>query len=340
MAETAAAFDLGVAGGGILGLSIAVEAARRGARVLVVDESRPAMAATPASAGVIWPLEALPPDNAFWPWINRGVAAYPGFIATLVEDATEQVEYVAHGLLRLDAEKNAMRPGEQWAQPGDIVNAPLLQGGWVADAARVSPARLQQVLIDEAGAIGVTLVEGTLENAPAGSRWSTTAGEFTCGRGVIATGAWSLPGLEVSSGLQPVRGQMLELTLRTPWPGPMLQDGDSYMVPVASDRVILGSTLESVGFDATPTAAGQTQILAEGQRIRELLGEHTVSAHWAGLRPCWRGGDAPLVGQLAAHPHLACALGLYRLGVTSAPAIAGVMANWALAGEPLPLVGA
>lgn len=339
MRTNSAPFDLGIAGGGILGLSIAVQAARLGQRVLVVDESRPRQAATPASAGVIWPLEALPADNAFWPWIQQGIASYPGFIASLVADDAERVEFATHGLLRLDAQPTALRPGEEWAQLGEVPSARQLQGAWAPNAARVSPALLQQVLIDEVASNGVTLTEGTLERLPEGTLWSTTAGEFRCERGVMATGAWPLPGLALSADVQPIRGQMLELTLDTPWHGPMLQDADSYMVPVAANRVILGSTLESVGFDASPTPEGRQQILEEGQRILSLLGAHTVSAHWAGLRPCWQGGEAPVVGQLTDHAHLACALGLYRLGVTSAPAIAEQVAQWSITGDGLPLVG-
>ncbi len=332
-------YDLGVAGGGILGLCVAWLAARKGARVLVVDESRPLQAATPASAGVIWPLEALPEHSPFWPWVHRGIELYPDFVRSFDGLDPAAIEFAAHGLLRLDAQPDTLRPGEQWAAAGDLAGMPRLQGAWAAHARRVSPALLQRALLDAVQDAGVTVVEGSLERLPETTQWVTSAGDFQCQRGVMATGAWSVPGFTLEPQLLPVRGQMLELELAEPWAGPMLQDADSYMVPMTPQRVMLGSTVELVGFDATPTAAGREQILREGHRILTTLGQARVVRHWAGLRPRLGEGSAPRVGRLAANPHLACAMGLYRLGVTTAPAIGESLASWAVEAAELPLVG-
>ncbi len=333
-------FDLGIAGGGILGLATALMAARKGGRVLVVDESRPLEAATPASAGVIWPLEELAEDSSFWPWVREGIHAYPEFVQSLSGVDAETIEYASHGLLRIDGTRERLRPGEELIAAGHFEAEPALQGAWAPGAKRVSPAKLQQVLLDAAQEAGVVVVEGTLQSLPGAQNWSTNAGGYQCRRGVITTGAWSVPGLETAEPLLPVRGQMLELQLAEPWSGPMLQDGDSYMVPVAPDRVILGSTVELVGFDAAPTDAGRERILQEGQRILSVLGDYAITAHWAGLRPRLGQGHAPLIGQLEQHAHLACALGLYRLGITTAPAVGEALAHWAIEDGKLPLVGA
>lgn len=336
---TQGVFDLGVAGGGIIGLTTALIAARKGGRVLVVDESRPLEAATPASAGVIWPLEELAEDSSFWPWVHKGVHAYPGFVQSLAGVDAQDIEFASHGLLRIDGTRECLRPGEELITTGYFNAKPALRGAWAPRAKRVSPAKLQQVLLDASQDAGVTVVEGSLECLPEAQDWSTTAGGFQCKRGVMATGAWSISGLETAEPLLPVRGQMLELQLAEPWSGPMLQDGDSYMVPVAPDRVILGSTVELVGFDASPTDAGREQILREGRRILSVLGSYAITAHWAGLRPRMGQGHAPLIGRLEQHAHIACALGLYRLGVTTAPAVGEALANWAIQGGELPLIG-
>lgn len=332
-------FDLGIAGGGIIGLCAAVSAARKGASVLVVDESRPFAAATPASAGVIWPLEALPEGSPFWPWVHRGIPAYPAFIESLEGVDAHALEFATHGFFRISAQPDDLRPGEQWVEAGELEAVPAHAGGWVADAMRISPAKFQLALLHAAAALGVVVVEGTLESLPEDTHWQTTAGSFQCERSVLATGAWQLPEVTAMGTLEPVRGQMLELELAKPWQGPMLQDGDSYMVPVSPQCVILGSTVEQVDFDAAPTAQGREQILQEAKRILDLLGQYQVSSQWAGLRPRIHGGQRPVIGQLAQAPRVACALGLFRLGVTTAPAIGEALACWALDDAELPPVG-
>lgn len=332
-------YDLGIAGGGIVGLSVAWYARRQGLSVLIVDEPRQDQAATPASAGVVWPLEALSSDSMFWPWVRRALDHYEAFIESLELDDRSEVQFTHPGLLRLDGCESNLRPGEALVAQGDLPEWPQLSGAWAKAARRVCPARLQDTLRKRLIADGVSIVDATLQHVPEGEKWVTTAGEFSCKRSVISTGAWKLGGVRVDTALKPIRGQMLELQLTKPWTGPMLQFEDTYMLPLGGGKVMIGSTVEDVGFDAATTKAGREHILRSGQPILDLLGEYQVTRHWAGLRPRIGDGLQAVIGRIMSQQNVAVVLGMYRLGVTTAPAIGKAFANWAAGREELPLVG-
>lgn len=330
--------DLAIAGGGIIGLSIAWFARQRGLSVCVVDAPRPAASATPASAGVIWPLEPLADDSPFWPWVRAGVEMYPAWIAELVGDRPELVEFARHGLLRLGADPNTLLPGEHWRE----AEGPCPAGAYVPQVDRVSPRRLQEQLRQACQARGVHFVVDSVEREPpasaAGCRvWQTHAGSIHSHRQIWAQGAWPAADRRWPQPLRPVRGQMLALMLDRPWHGPIVQGTHMYMVPRTPAAVILGATVEEAGFDAQPTVAGRQQILAQAADVLALLGPYRVMTQWAGLRPRYGQGTEPCIGAL--DDRTAGALGLYRLGVTAAPAVGQALAAWAAEERKLPLIG-
>ena len=105
---------------------------------------------------------------------------------------------------------------------------------------------------------------------------------------VLAAGAWSglVAGADVDPArVKPVRGQMLELQLRAPIFTRLLKSAGGYVVPRADGTVLVGSTMEMVGFDKNVTAEGLTKLLnAALQLVPELACASLVST-WAGLRP-------------------------------------------------------
>src|SRR5512132_1489226 len=97
--------DVLVLGGGIAGLTVALEAARRDLSVIVVDTPRPG-AASRAAAGMLAPsVEELPAAM-------RGAATaardhYPGYLAALTERTGIHVPLDRRGILQLASESDA-----------------------------------------------------------------------------------------------------------------------------------------------------------------------------------------------------------------------------------------
>jgi glycine oxidase len=82
-------FDVAIAGGGVIGGSIAMELARAGLRLAVFDRQQPGQEASWASAGIISPAPENPGMIATVDLAKRSAALYPEFVA-LVEEVSGQ----------------------------------------------------------------------------------------------------------------------------------------------------------------------------------------------------------------------------------------------------------
>ncbi|HKY89909.1 MAG TPA: FAD-dependent oxidoreductase, partial [Nevskiaceae bacterium] len=179
-------------------------------------------------------------------------------------------------------------------------------------------ARGGQILEDE-GVERLLLGDGRVEGV------QTTRRRIAAGRVVLAAGAWS-NALWPQSRIAPVKGEML--LFQAP-PGRVshivLQD-HQYLIPRRDGAVVAGSTLQRVGFDAAPSAAGRAEILAAVARMDPDLASLPVVAHWAALRPAPE-GPLPRVEAVASCEGLFLCTGHYRLGLTLAPGSAERIAD-------------
>jgi glycine oxidase len=341
--------DLLILGAGVNGLLSALQLARVGLRVGVVERGEPGRESTWAGAGILSPL--LPWDygaevNAL---CARGVALWPGWIEALRDAGGVDPEYSVCGMwVHAVADRpralawcraHGWRAEAPSSAPAVVADAD--DGIWLPDVAQVRNPRLARALTEACVAAGVRLWPNTPAlgwdvRGDSVAALRTSAGMLTADRYVVCAGAWSrdlLPEAPALPEIHPVRGQML-LFRAAPGllPCVLYRDGH-YLVPRRDGLILAGSTLEHVGFDKSVT----TEALAE---LREFaLGtlpalEHAdLVGQWAGLRP----GTPDNVPCIAAHPRLHNLFlnsGQYRYGVTMAPACAELLADLILERPP------
>jgi glycine oxidase len=145
---------------------------------------------------------------------------------------------------------------------------------------------------------------------------------------VIAAGAWSseLTGLPIKIPTLPVRGQMLALEHENTLLHRMIVTMECYLVPRAGRRVLVGATVERVGFDVRTTPSGINGLLDAARRVVPEFGEANLVETWAGLRP-GTPDDLPILG---ADPHISgvyYATGHFRNGILLSPVTAELMAE-------------
>jgi glycine oxidase len=158
--------------------------------------------------------------------------------------------------------------------------------------------------------------------------------DWTADAVVIAAGSWSGQlGLREAAArdVRPVRGQLLRLS----WHGEplthVLWGPDCYVVPWLDGTVLVGATMEEVGFDERTTAAGVRDLLdAVCELIPEAWGASFVEAR-AGLRPATRDG-LPIIGRSTEVAGVFYATGHFRNGVLLAPLTAQLVADLVLDG--------
>jgi len=105
-------------------------------------------------------------------------------------------------------------------------------------------------------------------------------------------------------------------------PRHLLWGDDVYLVP-RHDRILIGATIEDVGFDTSVSSETCSRLISAAGRIVPSLGEWEVSEMWAGLRPRTPDG-APVLGA-STIDGLYVAGGQFRNGILFAPAVADAM---------------
>ncbi len=350
--------DFIVVGGGLIGLLVARELAAAGAAVTVVERGELGKEASWAGGGILSPLYPWRYPGAVNALARWSQAYFPELAAALAEESGIDPEWTASGLLMLDG--GEAEAAQAWAARWDArleritgAAARELQPGlaapesgpvlWWPALAQVRNPRLLQALVRALSLNKrVTLrtgcsVAGLLSEGETVRGVRSAQGELRADAVVVAAGAWSAGLLGPLAGgwhIAPVRGQML--LLQTP-PGLLrhmvLADG-RYLVPRRDGRVLMGSTLEYVGFDKSTTAAAYAELHAAALRLMPALARCPVEKHWAGLRPGSPEG-VPLIGAHPIRRGLYVNAGHFRNGVVTGPASARVLADVLLGRPPV-----
>jgi glycine oxidase len=216
------------------------------------------------------------------------------------------------------------------ALPSDLKNRSL----WLPDVAQVRNPRLVRALVEDIERRGGEVLAdspatGLITRGRRIEAVQTPRGEIRADHFILATGAWSAMGLGPLPGLdliRPVRGQMLLFApgsheLRT-----VLLRAGTYLVPRRDGHLLVGSSLEDAGFDASTSPAVLIALHQAASELLPSLAKHAPARSWAGLRP----GSPDNIPLISRHPdfdNLWLNLGHYRYGVTMAPASAALLVD-------------
>jgi glycine oxidase len=102
------------------------------------------------------------------------------------------------------------------------------------------------------------------------------------------------------------------------------------MVPWQDGTVLVGATMENVGFDERPTAAAISTLLAAAAVLMPATAGAAFVDARAGLRPAPADGGLPHVGPSPSIAHVTVATGHFRNGVLLAPLTAARVAQQVL----------
>jgi glycine oxidase len=99
-----------------------------------------------------------------------------------------------------------------------------------------------------------------------------------------------------------------------------------YVVPRFDGRILVGATVEDVGFSKEVTPDAITSLTAAAVEIAPGLKGLGISEAWAGLRPFVE-GEIPVIGRVPDVANAFVATGHYRNGILLAPITAKMIAD-------------
>ena len=356
MADTS---DVVVVGGGAIGGAVAWSLARRGVSVTLIEAGPIGRGASWAAAGVLAPGFGAGEPTALTALAEDSLATWDDWLAELEDQSGTRLNFRRNGRLSVWLEPDAPHlPPELALEPpppgdGERLRAaevralePLLTGpiaGGVLDRgdAQVDNTRLAPALIRAAIGLGTRVLTETPVSAVLGTagrcRGVRTADgrELSSGAVIVAAGAWSGP-LAAASGVtlpvEPWRGQMLTFDAVTRPLRHIVFCGEMVLIPRPHGPLIVGTTLERVGFDARVTLGGLHQIVARADRVAPGLGDLPLARTWAGLRPGTPDG-LPYLGPIPGWEGLFAATGHGRKGIILAPITGELLARTVIDGQ-------
>ncbi len=334
MTETGHSPPLLVLGGGLMGLSIAHQLARRGCTVHVVSRRR-SEAAGFVAAGMLAPhAEGL--SGPLLVLGQQSLGLIPRWVGQIEADSGLSCGLRTSGIV-VPFQSNEERDAYPTASLGQHLNAnqlarevPGLAPTWTAgllfeqDGQIDNRRRLMRALERACVSLGVQFLEGSeVQNLLKGSDGHlegvmvrTAEGEIQnlpCRRAVLCSGAWSqqlVPQLPVT----PVKGQMLSLQGPRDALKRVIFGPGTYLVPREDGLVVVGATSEpNAGFRDGLTPDGQSQLQAGIASLLPTASQWPPMERWWGFRPCTP-DEGPLLGE-GPIPGLWLAVGHHRNGV-------------------------
>jgi glycine oxidase len=334
--------DFLIVGGGVIGLTSARVLLQAGYHVSLIERGTLGKEASWAGGGILSPLCPWDYHEAVTRLALRGMNMFAEAAATLHAITGIDPEYQRSGMLLLPPYQAEL--AGQWCAQHQVALQPVKLEEYLAgqrgaglllpEVAQVRNPRLMRALRKHVEMLGgIILEQQEAQRLEISSDrvvgLQTVSGRLEADVYIIAAGAWSkmlLGEHALNMDIRPIRGQILLFKFDTPPFQQILLKENLYLIPRRDGHVLVGSTLEDVGFDKSTTVEARESLLT---RLREIFpdwGGLLPVQHWAGFRP----GSPDNIPTIGRHPHLAnlyANSGHYRYGVTMSLASAEVLLN-------------
>lgn len=359
------AYDAIIIGGGLAGLSVAKELSRLKQRVLVLEMEKVCGQTSRAAAGILDPYTEASEETPLYQLGLKSLDYYPSFLKEIQEWSSMDVEYEKPGILYVALsleDEEILEDRFEWQRKQGLtvercsaeevqrkepfISKRIRSGIFYPEIAKLNASKLVDALLEASRLRGAeirTSIRNLSISLSAGKvrGVKTQEGLIETRTVILASGSWA--GLQRELGLfslkiSPVRGQILILKASTPfYPKHILHTLRwAYIIPWPERKLLVGSTLESAGFENQVTSEGKKDILERASEMVEEIRHLPLETSWAGLRPYPEGG-MPLVGPTPIEG-LYLAVGYYRSGVLISPLIGKLLAEEIVSGESSPLL--
>lgn len=297
--------DVTVLGAGVIGLSLALELHKRGARVTLYEPRAAASQASWAAAGMLAAQDPFNPP-ALSSLARLSAALYPAFLEDLQDRSGMPVPFQTQTTVQHMPDDATVRLAER----------------------SVDPRQLAMALVTAVRGCGIPVQQRAAPNGQSAAR---------SGAVVHAMGAWAS-----APEIFPRKGQMLRVKLPADAAlSEVYRSEHVYVVPrlhgPQAGTALIGATVEDAGFDTETVPedlAGLRQLGAALVPDFPALGDPRQTPMveaWAGLRPATP-DDLPLLGEVpqrageTGQRHVMAA-GHFRNGILLAPATAALVAD-------------
>jgi len=349
--------DVLIIGGGIIGLSLARQLRRKGIKKITILEKNSLCGAeaSSAAAGMLAPQSETDKFDDFYYLCRESRDSYPNFANELFDETSIDIELDQNGTLYLaftETDAAEIRKRYEWqikagldvehltaedvrkAEPfisPDVREALFFPNDWQVENRKLVSAlrkfaELHQInIVENAEVINLLSENGIVTGA------ITESEKFLAENVILTTGAWTSlikigENASMIVNVKPIRGQMYSYKTAKRLFTKVIYSPRGYIVPRADGRILVGATVENVGFDKSVTSSGIEYLRENALEISPNFANLEISERWAGLRPSAPDG-LPILGSFPEIKNFYVATAHYRNGILLAPLTAEIMAD-------------
>lgn len=354
-----------IIGGGIIGLSLGWQLAKKGMQVVILEQHKAGKSSSYAAAGMLAPQAEMGfEDIELFHLCRKSLEMYPAFVGELYNDSGIKVEVEKTGCIlpgfdRDDAERlrrlydfrEKIGLSVVWltgseAREVEPFLSPRCTGAiWIDDDAQINNRKLLEALkiafvkcggklYEEHKVESINIENGKIKGVHVhGSNFNIG---MLSDNLIIAGGAWSkqIGGIpeHLLPPVRPVKGQIINLRLNDSCRiTKVVRAPDVYLLPKSDGRLILGASVEEMGFDEKPTAGEIFRLLERGWEAVPSIYDLPIESIDVGLRPGSR-DHMPIIGDSDIEG-LFFATGHYRNGILLTPITAFELSDWIISGD-------
>jgi len=337
-------------------LSLARELHKKGARkITILERGRLGRESSFAAAGILAPNAEAERKDDFYNFCSESKELYTNFAAQLFAETGVNIELDRNGTLylafserdaaeirrRFEWQKNAglaverlsaeeVRKAEPFVSP-DVREALFFPNDWQVENRRILLALQKYAALNNIEIVENTEVKNLITENGKIIGVEISGEKIFAETVALATGAWTSLIKSRENNLflpnvKPIRGQILSFRTAKRLFSKVIYTSRGYLVPRLDGRILVGATVEDVGYDKNTTESGLKFLLKIALEISPQLANLEILDRWAGLRPCAEDG-LPILGAFHEIENLYVATAHFRNGILLAPLTAKILAD-------------
>jgi len=354
-----------VIGAGIIGLSISYYLKKHNFDIAVIEKNKAGIEASYAAAGMLAAQSEFDFYEDFMNFCVKSRDMYEDFCREIEGSSGIKAELTNNGFIipaLTEAEEDFLKQKYEW-QKKKRFDVQLLDNKELAELEpnisdnirlalhikndlQVNNRKLMEALIISNKKNGVRIIEDcevrdyiVKDSKINGTK--TNIGNFYADVVINAAGSWSSlisQGLIPNFRVKPILGQMLSLAsskkILEKTIFAIMKGKGCYIVPRNDNTIVLGSTMEDVGFEKRVTDQGINGILNNAIQIVPKLKNSEIKEKWAGFRPT-TADQFPIIGKTNIE-NLLLATAHGRNGILLAPITAKAIEELVANGNIIP----
>jgi glycine oxidase len=321
-----------IIGGGIVGCLSALEFKKKGFDVTIIEKSDIGHESSSAAAGILYPLMPWKYDDALYELSLGSAEFYAELSKKLLKDFNKDIEYIKSGLLLLPPynEEDFLK----WSKKSKTSFLKKNNSILLPEVAQINPKKLMSSIKELVVSVGIKIFDNL---AVTGIKTNTNSidavhtndnKEYKGDIFLLSAGAWSSIIYEkLEKKIKPIRGQIIEYIAKDLIIENILYSQGIYILQRKNRSIIVGSTLEDVGFSDKNLKVQVLELDRKAKYVLEDLQKCTIDKTWHGFRP---GVDDnyPIISKDENYENMFIHSGHFRYGITTAPATTKILMSY------------